>query len=990
MSSPLTQAGAVAEPSKYAPLHTDTFFTGLWTQRNPLRDAAVPYVQKKFYSASRFESLIDGLNTELTTRLTLARRYGHSVYNSQTFPAINRFYEFRIFSTSAEIIKMMADSQANVYDATGPNTKLAIYAKLAGAGSSYFQSVGNSLFWGDGVAQKKWVQSAKSWLAGTQFKTGDFFVDTNNNLQVCVGAQSVGVNNVTILANVLTIVFQSNVWTTFFAGMRLGLSGFVANAFLNGQNIIITSVGQNSITAAFVHADVATVADALGIAATANGVTGAAAPAWSVALNGVTLDDSVLNGGQQWICKGSSVQDWGIPTPALQPSVANSSRPSIYPNWAANTIYTPSLAIVDSNNNIQALKTPGTSAAAQPTWSAVYNVDTADGTAVWTCKGPAARANVHAYVLGDYVSVTFTYYITVPGTPNRYNPDPEDRTYAITTTEMFKCTVAGNSAAATPVFKTGLGSTVKDGTVTWTNVGVSKTWLTGVGASTAVSNAQIVIDSNGSLQSVTTPGKSGAVAPAWKTKGASTHDNTVVWINAGLSSAAGTGSWQYAFAGKNSVTQHVGTASPMSNAITVAAASLVTLQGAGIPDTQADLIQIYRTAQGGSVLLLLDEIPNPGAGGTWSYNDPNWDDALNFAILAQINHSNDQAPTGLTRLAYHLGRIWGAVGNTLFYSNGPNTTNGSGNEAFPPSNNFVYPSAITRLWPSPIGLLVFTVSDVYIVLGSGTSSSSFYSIKFLEGVGLLSYDAFCVNGSTAYLMTSAKKVISLDPGAGLTEIGFPIGDQFETLYDATTAKMTWHEGSSKDTALYVSDAATGWFRMAPTSAPESGIIWSPRAVIAAGCKAVQSVETSPGINQLLVGPGVTPGPILKRDATVNRDNGVAFSAFATIGSITLAEPGELAELLFITLDSMKVGKRPTLGLLLGEISGTFSKAYRSRQDPPLLPPSSTIYNDRYYMAQNQQPTYCRHFQLKISWAAEDAHNELLAYTIFGAIHHEMQ
>jgi hypothetical protein len=178
--------------------------------------------------------------------------------------------------------------------------------------------------------------------------------------------------------------------------------------------------------------------------------------------------------------------------------------------------------------------------------------------------------------------------------------------------------------------------------------------------------------------------------------------------------------------------------------------------------------------------------------------------------------------------------------------------------------------------------------------------------------------------------------------------------------------------------------------MAPTSAPESGIIWSPRAVIAAGCKAVQSVETSPGINQLLVGPGVTPGPILKRDATVNRDNGVAFAAFATIGSITLAEPGELAELLFITLDSMKVGKRPTLGLLLGEISGTFSKAYRSRQDPPALPPSSTIYNDRYYMAQNQQPTYCRHFQLKISWVAEDAHNELLAYTIFGAIHHEMQ
>jgi hypothetical protein len=85
-TSPLTQAGAVSDPSKYAALHTNRFFTGLWTHRNPLRDAAVPFLYEKFYGGTRFDSLIGGVNAEVTSRLTMARRPGQSVYNSQTFP----------------------------------------------------------------------------------------------------------------------------------------------------------------------------------------------------------------------------------------------------------------------------------------------------------------------------------------------------------------------------------------------------------------------------------------------------------------------------------------------------------------------------------------------------------------------------------------------------------------------------------------------------------------------------------------------------------------------------------------------------------------------------------------------------------------------------------------------------------------------------------------------------------------------------------------
>jgi hypothetical protein len=146
----------------------------------------------------------------------------------------------------------MADGVTQVFDATGPSTKTVIFNKSAGAGSSYFQAVGNNLYFGNGVDQKKWVQTAKVWLALTQFVGGNFLVDANNNLQLCVGLRTFTISAVSITANVLTLVFSTNI--SFMAGMQVGLSGLVTNTFLNGNTITITSATQNTITAAFVHA----------------------------------------------------------------------------------------------------------------------------------------------------------------------------------------------------------------------------------------------------------------------------------------------------------------------------------------------------------------------------------------------------------------------------------------------------------------------------------------------------------------------------------------------------------------------------------------------------------------------------------------------------------------------------------------------------------------------------------------------------------------
>src|SRR5271166_4495194 len=119
MPSALEAAGATREPSEYATLSMDRAITGLWTQRSPLRDADVPYLLGKFYSASRFDSLIDGINREISAKLTTKRRAGSSVYNSNTFPAANSLYPYKRIVNGSEVLRLIYDGADGViYDAT--------------------------------------------------------------------------------------------------------------------------------------------------------------------------------------------------------------------------------------------------------------------------------------------------------------------------------------------------------------------------------------------------------------------------------------------------------------------------------------------------------------------------------------------------------------------------------------------------------------------------------------------------------------------------------------------------------------------------------------------------------------------------------------------------------------------------------------------------------------------------------------------------------
>jgi hypothetical protein len=168
--------------------------------------------------------------------------------------------------------------------------------------------------------------------------------------------------------------------------------------------------------------------------------------------------------------------------------------------------------------------------------------------------------------------------------------------------------------------------------------------------------------------------------------------------------------------------------------------------------------------------------------------------------------------------------------------------------------------------------------------------------------------------------------------------------------------------------------------------PEVGTPWCPKANIVGGAGAIQSCETTPGNLQLLIGPPPnTTGPILFRDYTNYQDNGANYPAYFTFGSIVLAHPGQIASIEFFTVDSHKfVGARPlTLGILLGEISGNFEPICHFVNDPPQLPPSNSLWNQRFYLMQSNEPIECRHFQLKVLWEPQNFPDEVESVSPFG-------
>jgi hypothetical protein len=401
-------------------------------------------------------------------------------------------------------------------------------------------------------------------------------------------------------------------------------------------------------------------------------------------------------------------------------------------------------------------------------------------------------------------------------------------------------------------------------------------------------------------------------------------------------------------------------------------------------DPQVNQIHVYRTKDGGSVFYELPTSPYPNT--TQNIIDTSTDAGLQQLIFWPFvpTLSNTPPPAGLVHYVYHLGRIWGVVGNFVYYSAGPDVLLGSGNESFPPANSFLFPSTVVRLVPISSGLLVFTTDDTYIILG--TNTATFYAMPFQLGLGILGYNALDVQGSNIFLYTSDRQFIQMT-SAGINQIGYAIGDTLQAQFDPTT---DIHVASliqgTFDQAVFIGDAVGSWYRCNWNQPPEGGPAFSPKALITNGFTHFQQVETSPGFHQLLMFQNLgAQSIVLYRDPNTFTDNGTSYGAFLTVGSIVLAQPGQLAEVVSITTELQQRGTQPAVSVLLEEIAGNFEVLPNGVPDPPGLVPSNSVLAQRFYLTQSQNTVDCRHLQIKLQFIPEPFKNELLTLSIWGAL-----
>jgi hypothetical protein len=562
---------------------------------------------------------------------------------------------------------------------------------------------------------------------------------------------------------------------------------------------------------------------------------------------------------------------------------------------------------------------------------------------------------------------------------------------------------------------------------TWNNVGPVTDFVWSAGIFYTLPGTGI-IDTNGNEQVAYETGISGTVQPTWTntTVGSiiAVTNPPLSFMNTGSVAAPTTGTttitalsqqgWLYWIALVNTLDQTVSNVGPVSLPTgPINKGQIAFGPGAGLDitkiDPQADYVAIFRSTDGFTTPLLEPGFVNSPYTVPLTqylrngYVDTIPDSELNNLVQGAQALENTPPPLGAQNLAYHLSRIWFSLGNTVYWTTGPLSPVGNGTDGFAPGNFASCPSQVKRLVPTAIGMLVFTVSDIYIIAGNGTTLSPILpAIPYLTGVGLGSYNALDINGGLIGFFTTDRQFVLFDPSAGLRYVGFNIGDQFRlnngkpgTSWTPSNTYVSWHI-NGEDQAWYVADGTNGWFRLIATPAPEQGsVAWSPFSAIVGGAGAIKSIETSPGVHNLLVGQTGSSSVILARDLSATTDggttgsNGTGFNAFGVIGSIVLAQPGQIAKIAFIATDSVKVGTPLVLGVILDEalpyFQGSFDTLKHWVTDPPGLPESTSILSQRFYLAEDEQTSaYCKHLQVLFQWPAEAALNELQTFTIYGA------
>ena len=425
--------------------------------------------------------------------------------------------------------------------------------------------------------------------------------------------------------------------------------------------------------------------------------------------------------------------------------------------------------------------------------------------------------------------------------------------------------------------------------------------------------------------------------------------------------------YEYRFVYKNTSTGHISTASTASACTNPFTSKTITVTGNFGADTQADQIEVYRNADGGGIFFKLGTVTNPSSG-TWDFVDQIEDTALG-TLKAPLAGLNDPPTDAINNVVFHSGRMWGSVDNIVYYSGGGEILNGVPEEAWSALNFFNFPGKVTALFPFSIGLLVFTKSDLFVI--RGIDQTSFFAMPWQKRLGIDGNQAIAGTEDRAFIFTSERELLAIAPEE-IREVGFPIADLLAAIAPSSV-ELALHRDEATDNNLYVSDGANFYYKLSL-----SDEVWSPKAIVTSGLKTLGSVETTAGNFDLLLGRPISADVVLKRDSSLNTDNGTAYAMNMSFGSFVIAPPAQLREVESIILERSSGNTDYSVGIRLNEVGLEYKLLLAAAKvdDPPLLGSSSTARSLRYYVRE-----MARHLQVQLSLPAEDNGTQLYSLTL---------
>lgn len=814
------------KPSRYKPVWTDRFFTGLFTNRSPFRSPLSAYYADG-WNLGRTDTLLQGTNVEVSPRLTIARRAGNSAFTAFSEGVVNNFYSFH---ESNGIISLYYDTPSAVYN-FNPAAKTQIYTKTPGAIQTSFQGVGTQLYMADRTTPKAY-DTIKGAIRSVGLPPPLTAPILNTFTAIGSGAQPIGVNftggevttgistpnytqcSIECLVNTSNapnplVSFESSgsgTSTTVFQKLEVGGGGDLAysifdtvtNALVQINSLQSISDGQwHHVVASYSYAPQLNQAVSfLGNTPISNSAIGSiSATAPNSAVTGINYPNAQASGN---IAAPAQMQVflW------IDGILVSSSYPAITPS-ASNGFW----RIAHSTSNAEIVSEVS-----------VWNVVT---TGVEDRFNRIRYANLTAggaapLGMPSYENALIDTGILTLGLQYWWKLNETSGTVATDSAD-------GNNGTYT-------GSYTQD-------QHPPIVYVPWVAATVYSDNIQRVVDTNGNLQLCIQSGTSGSTEPTWNTAlSGTTEDNSVTWINQGPAGLITTISHQWCYAYGDSYGNY-STVSPLSQVIGpystgLQAVDLFMLTSPS--DPRVSHVAVFRTVDGGSTLFYLGsrnvQTNFPSGEGQFRYWDMLPDSYCNILMAAPVNHANDQPPQGLSTLAYHAGRIWGSVNNTLYASGGPDTLVGNGNECWPPANSWTYPSQIIKLIPHTTGLIVLTNSGIWTHAG-GPAISQYYPQPLFEKIGIANINAADIRGNEITIFSTDRVAFTFDLASNaLNDIGYPIADLLKS-FNPLTVYITYHR-KGDDNALYIGDGLTGWYRCVSQQPPDysiTGPVWSPKA-----------------------------------------------------------------------------------------------------------------------------------------------------------------